>query len=165
MLSGTQHRPFRLKTFQILALQQFRGSCVFHIFSFPGVFSRSNGVKIGVKPIALSFYTKNLETVGAVKLRDFERPIGRPHSHNLLISECLCVSFHCSADIPMFHNVLKHLNVNITLTHPCAESMPQYMDVDFWKSPLLTSCCYCFFILNSAYSYNSSGFIKYRVTE
>ena len=67
MLSGTQHRPFRLKTFQILALQQFRGSCVFHIFSFPGVFSRSNGVKIGVKPIALSFYTKNLETVGAVQ--------------------------------------------------------------------------------------------------
>lgn len=65
----------------------------------------------------------------------------------------------------MFHNVLKHLNVNITLTHPCAESMPQYMDVDFWKSPLLTSYCYCFFILNSAYSYNSSGFIKYRVTE
>ena len=51
----------------------------------------------------------SLKTVGAVELQDFERPIERPHGLNLLISECLCVSSHCSADIPMSRNILKHL--------------------------------------------------------
>ena len=37
---GTQDHPFLLKSSQSVAAQRFRGFCIFHIFSNPGVFSR-----------------------------------------------------------------------------------------------------------------------------
>ena len=56
----------------------------------------------------------------------------------------------------MSHNILKHLNVNLTLTHPCAESMPQYMGTDFWKItrlPVLLPCPRIFrFVIRGGYT-------------
>lgn len=106
-----------------------------------------NWCKIGT---TLILHHQSPETVGPVRLRDFKRTIKRPHCFNLFISKCLCVSFHRSADISMPHHVLKHLNVNLTLTHTCAEGVPKYMGTDFGKItrlPILFTCPSVFFFV------------------
>ena len=56
-LLGTRDHLFLFKTSQTLLLQRFLGFFTSCIFSYPGIFSRSNGVKIGVELAVYSFYT------------------------------------------------------------------------------------------------------------
>lgn len=84
-------------------------------------------------------------------LRDLKGPIERHHCFNFFVSERFCVSFHCSAYVPMPHNILEHLNVDILLTHTGAKSVPQDMCADLRKvarlAPLFPRFCVLFFVI------------------
>ena len=74
----------------------------------------------------------------SVVLRNLEGPIESHHCFNLFVPECLCVSFHCSSYVPVSHNILKNLKVDILFAHACAESVSQDMSANFWKIARLT---------------------------
>ena len=71
-------------------------------------------------------------------LRNLEGSIERHHCFNLFVPERLRVSLHCSAYVPVSHNILKNLNVNILFAHARAESVSQDMSANLWKITRLT---------------------------